>query len=326
MKRSSQKHQLFIGVLAVVLASACYGVTPIISNACLRGGFPAEFVSRFFADGPFAAAILADPARAVNNEQLVCFSMGIACLLSLLGCAVSRKKLAVSGKQLWQLAVFGGGALAGTLLLITYAYLRIPAGMTIVINFTYPVFVALAGILFFRERIRPLVFVSLALAIFGIALISWAGLSGEVNAAGVLIAVLSGVTYAVYFIAGRRADYAGLDTGVANVYITGAASLLATAIALAASRFTFPQDAVMWGLLFLEALLGYVVGLRLLLLGIHLLGSTPASALNTLEPAFASATSMLVFGETMGLTKGLGIVFVLGAALISIIALRKKAE
>lgn len=326
MKRSSQKHQLFIGVLAVVLASACYGVTPIISNACLRGGFPAEFVSRFFADGPFAAAILADPARAVNNEQLVCFSMGIACLLSLLSCAVSRKKLAVSGKQLWQLAVFGGGALAGTLLLITYAYLRIPAGMTIVINFTYPVFVAIAGIIFFREKPKPLVFVSLALAIFGIALISWAGLSGEVNAAGVVIAVLSGAAYAVYFIAGRRSSYAGLDTGVSNVYITGAASLLALAIALAASRFALPRDPVMWGLLFLEALLGYVVGLRLLLLGIRLLGSTPASALNTLEPAFASLTSMLVFGEAMGLLKGLGVLLVLAAALISIIALRKKAE
>ncbi len=75
-------------------------------------------------------------------------------------------------------------------------------------------------------------------------------------------------------------------------------------------------------MLFLEALLGYVIGLRLLLAGIRILGSTAASAINTLEPAFASITSMLIFGEAMGLFKGLGILLVLVGALISIILLR----
>lgn len=325
MNGTSQKHSYFLGVLAVVLASACYGVTPILSNACLRGGFPAEFCARFFGSGRLASIALADPARAVSNETLVSFSMGIACLLSLVSCLVTGKKPAVTKKQLWQLALFGGAGLAGTLLLITYAYLRIPAGMTIVINFTYPVLVALAGILFFREKARLPVFISLALAIGGITLISLSGFRGEVNAVGVVIAVLSGVVYAVYFLAGRSASYASLDTGVSNVYITGAASLLALAIALVTSRFSLPADLFTWALLFLEALLGYVVGLRLLLLGIRLLGSTAASALNTLEPVFATLTSMLVFGEALGLTKGVGVVLVLAGALISILSFRKKA-
>ena len=76
-----------------------------------------------------------------------------------------------------------------------------------------------------------------------------------------------------------------------------------------------------------SGVLGYMIGLRLLLTGIRLLGSTPAAALNTLEPVFASVTSMLVFGEIMSGMKILGAFLVLVGALLSILAMRpaKKA-
>ena len=74
---------------------------------------------------------------------------------------------------LLQLAAFGGGALAGTLLLITYAYLRIPAGMTIVLNFTYPVFVMLITLVSKKERITAVKFISPLLALAGISLNLW---------------------------------------------------------------------------------------------------------------------------------------------------------
>ena len=319
------KRKQLIGILCVVFASACYGVTPILSNCALRGGLPADFCARVFG-GSLAAICTADPARAISNETLVALSMLLACLISLFSCLLARKKLRVSGRQLFSLSVLGGGGLAGTLLLITYAYLRIPAGMTIVINFTYPVFVMLAGILFFHEKPRIVVFLALLLAIAGIALISSSGFAGGADALGILIAVASGIVYAVYFLAGRNSSYSTLDSAVSNVYITGAASLIAFVIALVTRRFTLPRDVFIWFVLLFEAALGYIIGLRLLLTGIRLLGSTAASALNTLEPAFASLTSMLVFGEAMGFLKGLGVVFVLIGALVSILALRKKPK
>lgn len=120
------KRKHILGVLCVVLASACYGITPILSNAALNGGLPASFVARLFPRGG-AEFLIADASREMTNECVVLYSMGIASLLSLFNCLIGKKRLDVSGKQLVQLAAFGGGALAGTLLLITYAYLRIPA-------------------------------------------------------------------------------------------------------------------------------------------------------------------------------------------------------
>lgn len=316
------KRRLVIGVLAVTLASVCYGITPILSNTLLNGGLPADFVIRVFGEGA-VNLLAASETRAMTNESIVAFCMGVACLLSVISCLAARKKLTVNPKQLWQLSLFGGGALCATLLLITYAYVRIPAGMTIVLNFTYPVFVVLAMVLFFKERFTFGKLIPLIAAIFGIALMSNTASGGKADALGILIALSSGVMYAVYFIAGNKSAYAKLDTSVTNPYITGSACIIAVIIALLTGRFRLPHDWFMWLVVFLEALLGYVVGLRLLLTGIRLLGSAAASAINTLEPAFATITSVLVFGEAMGLGKVLGILLVLVAALISILAIAK---
>ena len=233
------KRKHILGVLCVVLASACYGITPILSNAALNGGLPASFVARLFPRGG-AEFLIADASREMTNECVVLYSMGIASLLSLFNCLIGKKRLDVSGKQLVQLAAFGGGALAGTLLLITYAYLRIPAGMTIVLNFTYPVFVMLITLVSKKERITAVKFISPLLALAGIALISNASFSGSVNVGGVLIALLSGVVYAVYFIAGRESAYASLETPVSNFYITASACLRSLAAALILGRFCLP--------------------------------------------------------------------------------------
>ena len=315
------KRKYIKGIIAVILASAIYGITPIFSNVALQGGLPAEFVHKLF--GNSAEILCACEERKITNESLIGISMGLACIMSLIVSLVGRKKIRITGKQTLQLSLFGGGALAATLLLISYAYLRIPAGLTIVINFTYPVFVLIALSLFFKEKFTPLRLIPLIMALAGIALISSGSFSGKIDPIGVLIAVASGITYAVYFIAGKNSAYASLDTSVSNVYITGSACIIGIIAALISGRFTLPADFFMWSLLILYSLLGYVIGLRLLLTGIKLLGSVTASALNTLEPLFVFLCSMIVFGETAGLLEGLGIFLVLASAVIAIIALRK---
>ena len=102
------KRKTLIGVLCVVLASMCYGITPILSNAALRGGLPADFVLRVFGEGA-VSVMAADASRAMSNESVVGISMGIACVLSAAVCLIGGRRLRVSGKQTWQLLVMGGG-------------------------------------------------------------------------------------------------------------------------------------------------------------------------------------------------------------------------
>ncbi|MBO4848669.1 MAG: DMT family transporter [Clostridia bacterium] len=323
---TSAKSKSIKGIIFVVLASMCYGITPILSNTALKGGLPADFLARF---PGFPRVMLLDPANAMPNESVVGFGMAIACVLSLLACLVRGGSLKVSGRQALELSLFGGGGFTATMLLISYAYLSIPAGMTIVLNFTYPLIVAVISALFFKDKLRPLGLLALALAIAGVALISGAAGSGGAAlgtdpALGIPLALLSGLAYAVYFLAGRHASYRDLETSCANVYITGSAALICFAVAIAARRFRLPPNWFIWLVLLSSGILGYMVGLRLLLMGIRLLGSVTASALNTLEPVFASVTSMLVFGELMTPVKAAGAGLVLIGALLSILAMKRR--
>ena len=320
------RSQRFRGVVCVVLASMCYGITPILSNTALKGGLPEDFLVRLL--GRSSAFMALDPDNAMPNESVVGFGMAIACVLSLIPCLIGRKSLRVTGRQALELAGFGGGGFTATMLLISYAYLFIPAGTTIVLNFTYPILVALLSAIFFKERLRFPNILALVLAISGVALISGLGLSGSSAlgtdpALGIPLALLSGLAYAVYFLAGRHASYSKLDSAVSNFYITGSAAVLCFAVALITGRFRFPPTGFLWLVLLSSGILGYMIGLRLLLAGIRLLGSTTASALNTLEPVFASLTSVLVFSEPMGLMKVLGACLVLLGAVISILAMRR---
>ena len=316
------------GVVCVILASMCYGITPILSNTALKGGLPGDFLARVFGQAP--AWMLQDAANAMPNESVVGFGMAIACLLSLIPCLVGRKQLKVAPRQALEMAAYGGGGFTATMLLISYAYLCIPAGTTIVLNFTYPIIVAVISALVFKEKLRLPGWIALVLAITGIALISGLGASGSSALGsnpglGIPLALLSGLAYAVYFLAGRHASYSKLDTSVANVYITGSAAAICFIIALVTGRFRLPPTGFLWLVLLSSGILGYIIGLRLLLAGIRLLGSTPAAALNTLEPVFASITSMLVFGEVMSGMKISGAGLVLVGALISILSMRRRS-
>ena len=324
---AAKKNDRLRGVICVILASMCYGITPILSNTALKGGLPGDFLIRVFGSAP--ASMLLNSANAMPNESVVGFGMGIACVLSLFACFIGRKRLSVTVRQAAEMALFGGGGFTATMLLISYAYLCIPPGTTIVLNFTYPIIVALLSALFFKERLRLPNMLALLIAIVGIALISGLGISGGSALGtdpglGIPLALLSGLAYAVYFLAGRHASYSKLDTSVANVYITGSAAVICFVIAFAFGRFRLPPTGFIALVLLSSGILGYMIGLRLLLAGIRLLGSSTASALNTLEPVFASVTSMLVFGEAMGLMKTLGAALVLIGALISILAMRKN--
>ena len=303
------------GVLAVVLASLCYGVTPMLTNIAIKGGVPFEFAARVSAP----ASIMANPSFAMPNESVVAFCMLFGCLFALMGTAVSSKKgmgspLRAGRAEALSMALAGGGSLMATLLLISYAYLYMEPGSVIVLHFCYPAIACLTAALFFKERFSVLKGLAAGAAVSGVYLVS--GFSGAENAAGPLLAVLSAFTYAAYFILGRHGPYKNVSPSVSSVYITGAASLMGFLAALATGRLAAPATWFLWLVLALDGVLGYLIGLRLLLYGIRILGSGNAAMLNALEPVMATVMGVIVYGETVGAAKGLGCAMVIASAVI----------
>ena len=334
------------GVLAVVAASLCYGVMPIISKTLLSGGLPPEFAARLeafigrFTARPFTLpeTMLQNELYALKNESVVGFGMLFGCLISLLLLALGSKRdgktllrsLGQPAKSVISMVLLGGFCLSSTMLLISYAYSYMSPGSVIVLHFSYPVLACVGGALFFGEGFGVKKLLSCALALGGVYLVS--GFSGASSPWGPVLALLSAVSYAAYFLAGRHSAYANVETSVTSVYITGSSAVVClTASALtgggasADAAGVLPQTAFTLILLVLGGILGYLVGLRLLLYGIRTLGGGNASMLNTLEPVAATLFSMLVFGETLVPLKALGCLLILAAAIITVLGSVKKA-
>ena len=182
------------------------------------------------------------------------------------------------------------------------------------LHFCYPAIACLTAALFFKERFSVLKGLAAGAAVSGVYLVS--GFSGAENAAGPLLAVLSAFTYAAYFILGRHGPYKNVSPSVSSVYITGAASLMGFLAALATGRLAAPATWFLWLVLALDGVLGYLIGLRLLLYGIRILGSGNAAMLNALEPVMATVMGVIVYGETVGAAKGLGCAMVIASAVI----------
>lgn len=314
------------GVAAVVLASMCYGVTPILTNIALKGGLPLDFARRIFGEGA-PSFLTASSETAIPNESVVMLGMLLGCLISLITALISKKGkllLDVKPKALLSMTLLGGGTFAATMLLISYAYRFMEPGSVIVLHFSYPV-IACAAALFFRERFTVYKAVAAVFAAAGIYLVS--GFCGADSFVGPLLALLSAFAYAAYFLLGKHSAYADVDSSVSGVYITLGAAAAAFVAALVSGRLALPSNAFLWLVLAMSGLIGYLIGLRLLLYGIKALGSGTAAMLNTLEPVMVTLSSIAVFGESMGLMKGLGCALVLlGTIITAFGSLKQQAQ
>lgn len=309
------KNKKLLGIIAVILASICYGVMPIFSNACLSGGFPVEFLGKLFGES-IPAYMLESPENALSNSSVVAFSMGFGCIISLIVLASKRKlsALKVKPRELMSMSLYGGVAFFATCLLLTYAYQRMDKGSAIVLHFSYPAVSCIASTLFFSEKLTARKLIAIVPALAGVCLVSSFG--GASNVWGPVFALLSALTYSVYILAGRYSAYANVDSSVSTVYVTGTASLVGFIMAFITGEFSLPANWFIVALLAMGGITGYLVGLRLLLFGIRTLGSGTASMLNTFEPVMASVCGIVVLGETFSLQKGIGYALVLGAALL----------
>ena len=125
----------------------------------------------------------------------------IACLRSLLAgsvmvifMAVKKLKLTLNSRS-----ILGGIALCGTMTLFSVANKMTTAANAIVLQFTDPIWIMLLSAAVFHQRFRKADILVVALTFFGIALFFADGLSAG-NTTGNIVALASGLTFAVYYI------------------------------------------------------------------------------------------------------------------------------
>jgi drug/metabolite transporter (DMT)-like permease len=182
-----------------------------------------------------------------------------------------------------------------------------------VLSYTYPLFAAVGGALFLKERVRPLGWVALAAAVGGMVLMRWGGI-----VAGAMDDPASAVWFAVV-LAGAV---------VAGLAIVAVRRLTATDSAYA---IFFSQSLVGFWVTFVPALsrpavFGPPLALLLLALGLVAAGAqllmtwsygrvdiATGSLIGLLAPVISVAVGVLAFRESLGAVEAVGAAIVLAA-------------
>ncbi|MEO8529192.1 MAG: DMT family transporter, partial [Pseudolysinimonas sp.] len=140
----------------------------------------------------------------LSPTQLTLFrSLGTAVLAGVILLITDRAQFRLKPRQLAVMAVLGIAGVA--LLQASYAAALglLPVGITLLIEYTAVLMVAVVAFVFFKERVRARLWVAIGLVLLGLTAVArpW---EARLDPLGVVFALVAAVTLALYFIVGER--------------------------------------------------------------------------------------------------------------------------
>lgn len=185
-----------------------------------------------------------------------------------------------------------------------HALTGLSISLTVLLLYTYPIFVTLGARLFLGEHITRLGWVALPLSTLGLALLVW----GDVNVTSpvaLVFGILAAVFYSAYILC-ARAWLGKVDPAVSIFYIQGGAAVM---LALLHLR-DFDRDLALlgaaWAPLLGAMLISTVFAMGLFLAGLAKLRSSEASILSMAEPVTGILVAWIALGETLSLVQATG--------------------
>lgn len=288
------------GVIAGVVAAVCYGTNPL----------GAKFL---YADG-------------INTNTVLAHRFGIAMIILGIIMIVKKMSFKVTKREFGILASLGA-LFAVSSMTLYYSFLHMDAGIASTLLFVYPMMVALIMTLFFKEKLTWVTVTSILLAFAGIFMLNGANGEGTLNAIGVILVMMSSLTYAVYIVIINRTQIK-LPSIKMTFYV-----LLTCVSCIIIHSFFKPETHLMllttprqYGFALMLAVVPSIMALVLLTVSIRHIGSTPSAILGALEPLTAVMIGIFVFKEAFTLRLAGGIVLILSGVLLIILGKKSNSS
>ena len=290
-----------VGILCAIGAAVCYGTNPL-------GAL------NLYAEG-------------MNTPSVLFYRFGLAwviiAVVMLFKAVGRRESLKLSWREFGTLSALGL-LFIGSSLTLYLSFHHMPAGVASTILFTYPVMTALIMTLFFHERVRLATVASILLSLAGVLLLYWSDAGGTLSLAGVVLVLVSALTYALYIIVVDKSPLA-MSSFKINFYVLFyCAAGMALFALLSGQPLQLPPTPRAWLWVGWLAIVPAIMALVMMVYAAKYLGSTPTAILGALEPTTAVLIGIFVFGEPFGPRLLVGIVLILAA--VTIIVLSKAAR
>ena len=284
-------------------------------NAKTKGTICGIIAAVTYGTNPLGALSLY--ADGINSASVLFYRYGLAVVLLAAVMLLRRNEsLRVSWRELRIIATLGILFAASSLsLYLSFHYMD--AGIASTILFVYPIMVAVIMALFFHEKTTLIIVISIALSLCGIGLLYRGGNGATLSTVGVLLVLVSSLTYALYIVIVNRSTLA-MSPYKLSLYVMafGALTIVLYSFTGDGNRLQLLTSWSQWGYAWLLAILPTVVSLVMMTIAVHNIGSTPTAVLGALEPLTAVVIGVTVFGEAFTVRLACGILLVLLAVLL----------
>ena len=195
------------------------------------------------------------------------------------------------------------------------------ANSTLLANLA-PIFVTLAGWLFWRRKVTRTFLVAMAVAIAGMFVLVGPNFAvGGTRLLGDALGALTGVFYAGYMLAIKSARDAQASTARLMAWSTTISAIVLLPVALASPQPFLPSGAAGWWVLVGLAVVSQILGQGLIAYAFAHLPASLSSVSLLIQPVMASLFAWVLFAEAIGVAQ-----FVGGAIVLAGIWLARKGS
>ncbi|WP_308261309.1 DMT family transporter [Prevotella sp.] len=284
-------------------------------DAKLRGTVCGIAAAVFYGTNPLGAMNLY--ADGISTNSTLFYRFGIAVIILGVMMAVQRKSFALTRRELATLAILGVFmSTSSTTLYFSFNFMDVGIASTLL--FVYPVMVAVIMATFFHEKVTAATVIAILLSLAGIALLNQTGDGTSLSLWGVMLVMLSSLTYAIYIVVVNKSSLRMSSVKLTfYVLLFGLFTIYGYTLAMGETvqLLVTPKQ---WLYATQLALMPTVLSLVLMVIAVHDIGSTPTSIMGAIEPITAVAIGVIVFGENFTPRLAIGIVLILTAVLLII--------
>ena len=257
--------------LFVLFSACCFGSIGIFTTIALRDG--ARLIDVLFWRYAIAAVLL------------VVVSGGI-------------RAIRMPVRRALPLGVLTGGGQAAVAFVTLSALKFIPVATLTFLFYTYPTWVAVISAVRGKERLTKPRVIALGLSLSGIALMVGMPGAGGLHPAGVALALLGALLYALYIPMINQLG-AGLPPAVTSVFAAGGAAFVLLAATLTEGGPRVSDSLTVWGAIVMLAVLCTVIAFIVFLRALFVLGPVRTAIISTVEPFWAALLGGMVLGQRL---------------------------
>ncbi len=346
--KESKAKGFFFGILAAV----SYGVNPLGAKYLYEEGLNVESVLfyRYGLAALIIGAIMAVRILAGRKAASADPVTGTAAVNESAE-ATGFETFRISRGELSTLTALGLLFVVSSLTLYC-SFLYMDSGVACSLLFVYPVMTAVLMAMLYGEKITKATAAAITLSLVGVLLLYKGDGETVLSTVGVLLVMISALSYALYIIVANRASAPESELGASRNRLSKYIPLphrvtihrldmsamklsfyvlIVCALSIVLFSSTSPERHLMplvtgreWGFSLMLAIVPTVFSLVSMGIAVRIIGSTPTAIMGALEPLTAVVIGLTVFKEALTVNLAVGILLIL-MAVITIILSKGKA-